>query len=165
MGEDRETLSREYGRVFAFFRRRTGDADRAADLTQEVFLGAARALRNGRAHVPPEALLFQIAERRFIDYARRQKRHAPAIPLDLAPEVAAPARYPISVARALRRALGRLPPESRQILVWKLIEGRSFREIGERAGASEPACRMRFRRGLAALRTELEKEGIGDENG
>jgi RNA polymerase sigma-70 factor (ECF subfamily) len=160
VGDQAETLSLQYGRVLAFLRRRTGDPDRAAELTQEVFLGAARALANGRT--PEDALLFRIAQRRFVDHVRRLSRQPESVSIDSVPELAAPTRYPTAVARALRRSLGRLSDQQQEILVLKLFEGRSFAEIAARLGANEPACRTRFRRALIALRSELVQEGVGD---
>ena len=42
----------------------------------------------------------------------------------------------------------------------KLIEGCSFAEIASLIGVSEAAAKMRFQRGLAAVRRELERQGI-----
>ena len=42
----------------------------------------------------------------------------------------------------------------------RLLEGRSFAEIGDALGVTEEACRMRFMRGLEQLRTDFEKEGL-----
>jgi DNA-directed RNA polymerase specialized sigma24 family protein len=43
----------------------------------------------------------------------------------------------------------------------KLIEGCSFAEIASLVGATEAAVKMRFQRGLRALREDLELQGIG----
>jgi RNA polymerase sigma-70 factor (ECF subfamily) len=164
VGDQAETVSRQYARIFAFLRRKTGDADRAAELTQEVFLGAARALEARGRETADDALLFRIAQRRFVDHARRLGRRPRSISLEDAPQVAAPGRYPATIAQALRSALGRLSPEQRQLVAWKLFEGRSFADIAARTGATEPACRTRFRRALVALRTALEEEGFDHED-
>jgi DNA-directed RNA polymerase specialized sigma24 family protein len=42
----------------------------------------------------------------------------------------------------------------------KVFEGRSFAEIAVEVGATEEACRMRFSRGLASLRRQLERRGV-----
>ncbi|HEV8468986.1 MAG TPA: sigma factor-like helix-turn-helix DNA-binding protein, partial [Candidatus Limnocylindria bacterium] len=61
---------------------------------------------------------------------------------------------------ALRWALTALPARQRQAVVLRLIEGRSFAEIAQRSGSTEAACKMRFARGIAAVRACLEEEGI-----
>ena len=52
-----------------------------------------------------------------------------------------------------------MPDDQRRVVVWRLLEGRPFAEIAARLGTSEEACRMRFVRGLRALREEFEREG------
>lgn len=42
----------------------------------------------------------------------------------------------------------------------RLLEGRSFAEIGDALGVTVEACRMRFMRALEQLRTDFEKEGL-----
>jgi DNA-directed RNA polymerase specialized sigma24 family protein len=69
-------------------------------------------------------------------------------------------RYGGQVAVALRAALTALPATQREVVVLRLVEGRSFAEIAERLGATEAACKMRFLRGLASVRDVFEKEGI-----
>ena len=75
-----------------------------------------------------------------------------------------PAReYGSDVAHAIHDAIAQLPHEQRRVVCLKLIEGCSFAEIASLTGASEAAAKMRFQRGLAALRTELERQGIEPE--
>jgi RNA polymerase sigma factor (sigma-70 family) len=81
------------------------------------------------------------------------------IPLEAAHEVRA--REDSShLASALRTAIAALPQGQRDVVVLKLIEGRSFAEISRRLHTSPAACKMRLVRALEALRDELEKEGI-----
>jgi DNA-directed RNA polymerase specialized sigma24 family protein len=44
-----------------------------------------------------------------------------------------------------------------RVIALKLFDGLSFAEIAVRLDSSEEACKMRFSRGLAKLRTELER--------
>ncbi len=69
---------RHYGHVYRYIRRRTGDHERAEDLTQEVFAAAAVALPDfsGRAD-SPLPWLYTVAKRRFADEARRRQREVP----------------------------------------------------------------------------------------
>src|SRR5438105_9545325 len=137
MGDFAETAAQQYGRIFAFFRRRTDDPLRAEELTQEVFAGAAKALQGrGAVGYPLEALLFTIAKRRFADYVRHAGRAPHVVPLDEASSESVVDVYPSSIARSLRAAMGRLSRDQRQVIVWKLLEGRSFAEIARRSGAS-----------------------------
>jgi RNA polymerase sigma factor (sigma-70 family) len=152
-----EAFRRHYGQVYRFVRRRSVSASDAEDVTAEVFADAAAALaRFGPGATPVLAWLYTVAHRRLVDEARRRAR-AP----ELATERYRLEEYGASIAAALRRAIASLPDTQRTVVVLKLIEGRSFREIAERVDASEGACKMRLARGLERLRDELEKEGIG----
>jgi RNA polymerase sigma-70 factor (ECF subfamily) len=153
---------RHHAQIYRYLRRRTGDADRAEDLPQEVFADAAAALGNGDWQ-PASMLawLHTIAQRRFADEARRRRYPASGILADdVLEDVPAP-EYGEDLARALLDALSRLSPGQRQVVVMKLLRGSSFSDIASMLGVTEPAAKMRFQRALAALRRDLEQQGIG----
>jgi DNA-directed RNA polymerase specialized sigma24 family protein len=54
-----------------------------------------------------------------------------------------------------RAAIAALPETQRTVVVMKLLRGLSFAEIAGHVGTSEGACKMRFARGLEALRERL----------
>ena len=143
-----------YGQVYRYLRRRTNDPDRAEDLAQQVFADAAAALPDFGPDAPsPLAWLYTVAQRRFADEARRRGRD---------PEPAAePVEYPEELTGTLVAAFGRLPEDQRAVLALKLIRGARFKEIAATLGIGEGAAKMRFSRALAALREELEHEGVG----
>jgi RNA polymerase sigma-70 factor (ECF subfamily) len=145
---------RHYRQLYGFVRRRTASDVEAEDVVAEVFADAAAALERFRPGATPVlAWLYTVARRRLADEARRRSR-MPAL------AVAEPLEYGPDVAGAIRRALEALPHGQRQVVVLKLIEGWSFREIADRVGATEAACKMRFSRALERLRDELEQEGV-----
>jgi RNA polymerase sigma-70 factor (ECF subfamily) len=147
---------RHYGQVYRYLRRRTHDHDRAEELAQRVFADAAAALADLDEETPVLAWLYTVAARRFVDEARRAARIRV---VELHDDVAAVEHGP-SVARAIAAALAQLPGEQRDVVVAKLVAGRSFAEIARAAGASEAACKMRFLRGLERVRDLLRAEGI-----
>jgi len=150
-------VRRHYGQIYRFVRRRTHDHDHAEELTQQVFADAAASL--GSSSSPMLALLYTIAKRRFADEVRREVRSRT---VELAAVPAPEGReYGRDVAAALAAAFGRLPEAQRQVAVLKLVRGARFAEIGRMLGVTEAAAQMRFVRALQALRTELEREGIG----
>jgi len=142
-----------YGQVYRYLRRRTHDSDRAEDLAQQVFADAAATLPDFGPDAPsPLAWLYAVAQRRFADEARRRARD----PVTTAEPVA----YPEELTGTLVAAFGRLPEEQRTVLALKLIRGARFSEIAATLGIGEGAAKMRFARALAALREELEREGV-----
>jgi len=154
---------RHYAQIYRFVRRRSASDEQAEDVTQAVFADAAAA--RGRLR-PDRPLLLgwlhRVARRRLADEARRNARTpSNVLPLEFVRELPAADRlWSAQSASALRKAIGRLPQGQRDVVVLKLIEGRSFAEIGERLNTSPAACKMRLVRALEALRDELEKEGI-----
>jgi RNA polymerase sigma-70 factor, ECF subfamily len=145
---------RHYGHVYRFVRRRTGDHDRAEELTQQVFADATAGLRDCAS--PTLAWLYTVAKRRFADEVRRNARGSAIA--EVAPREAR--EYGPDLAAALSAALARLPEGQRQVAVLKLVRGARFGEIGRMLGVSEAAAKMRFVRALEALRAELEQEGV-----
>ena len=146
---------RHYRQVFRFVRRHSASPEDAEDVTAEVFASAIAGLHERRSGAPPVlAWLYTVARRRLADEARRRARaerlHVAAVPSEYGPDV----------ARALAQSLRRLPEAQRRVVAMKLIEGRTFREIADRLGTTEGACKMRLARGLERLRDELEKEGV-----
>jgi RNA polymerase sigma-70 factor, ECF subfamily len=152
---------RHYADVYRFVRRRTETDDAAEEIAQSVFAQAAARLdpeREGAA--PLLAWLYTVAQRRLVDAARVQARRGPVLRLEEPYPAAGQPRYGSAVAKTLRGALAGLPPEQRDVVVLRLLEGRSFAEIAEQLDATEAACKMRFRRGLAYVRDAFEQEGI-----
>jgi RNA polymerase sigma-70 factor (ECF subfamily) len=145
-----------YGQVYRYLRRRTGDDGRAEELAQQVFADAAAALPDFGPDAPsPLAWLYTVAHRRFVDEARRRARDAS---LEEAPE---PSEYGEELTSLLTTTFERLPYDQRTVLALKLLRGLRFREIATTLGIGEGAAKMRFLRALAALREELEREGVG----
>jgi RNA polymerase sigma factor (sigma-70 family) len=146
---------RHYGDVYRFVRRRTPSWADAEDVTAEVFADAAKALDEFEPGATPVlAWLYTVARRRLADEARRRAGAPPPV------VVREEREYGPDVTAALRAAISALPGTQRSVVVLKLVEGCSFREVAERLELTEPACKMRFSRALERLREELEKEGV-----
>jgi RNA polymerase sigma factor (sigma-70 family) len=149
-----------YRKVFRFVRRRVGSAEDAEDVTQEVFANAAALLESTERDSPTLAWLYTVARRRIVDELRRRDR-ARAVSLELVEDPAAPDDgYGEQVAQVLDVALASMPEGQRRVVLGRLLQGRSFVDLGGELAVSEDACRMRFMRGLQHLREEFEKEGL-----
>lgn len=125
-----------------------------------MFLAAVAALGEARLRETetPLAWLYTVARRRLIDRLRRESTRTLSTS---EPTGVVDAGYGESLASALLASLKELDGGQRQVIVMKLFEGRPFREIGAELGVSEQACRVRFSRGLAALRDQLREKGVG----
>ena len=149
-----EAFRRHYGQLFRYIRRRTPDDFEAEDVTQAVFADAAQRLGDFKPGASPVlAWLYTVAQRRLADRARRlAQQHASLREIERTRLAAAEGAYGAEVAAALREAIAALPETQRTVVAMKLLRGLPFAEIAERVGTSEGACKMRFARGLAALR-------------
>ena len=119
------------------------------------------------------AWLARIADREIVDrvdYHHRQRRDAGReVPLDDQPALTARVRSVLSQviideqasaeAAALEAALDSLTEAHRQIILLRMFEELSFREIGQRFGRSEDACRMLLARAMTALTLTLAGPG------
>lgn len=153
-GSAEQAFRRHYRDVYWFVRRRSASADEAEEITADVFAAAVAGLdRFEPGPTPVLAWLYTVARRRLVDEARRRGRSLEGID-------APPAEYGPDVAVALRAAIQRLPENQRAVVVLKLVHGWSLREIAEREGCSEPACKMRLSRALDRLRLDLERQGV-----
>jgi RNA polymerase sigma-70 factor (ECF subfamily) len=157
-----QTLRRRYGEIYRYVRRRSRSDSDAEDVTQDVFADAARALGTAEpGEGPPVAWLYVVAQRRLIDRTRQQERRREVLGdavLELVTEP--PSEYGARVTEALRSGIARLPDLQRQVVLMKLVQGRSFAEIASVLDATEGACRMRFLRGLEQLRALLEEQEV-----
>jgi RNA polymerase sigma factor (sigma-70 family) len=161
MSADIAHWERRYEAIYRFVRRRTS-REEAEDLTQETFAAAVKALGDARSteDAPPLAWLYTVARRRLIDRLRREQHYSLVVESAIPASSVDERQYGPSIVRALLAGLRELDEQQRQVVVLKLFEGRPFAEIAEIVGVSDEACRARFSRGLAALRTHLSKEGV-----
>jgi RNA polymerase sigma-70 factor (ECF subfamily) len=157
------------GRLLAIIRLRMGRDLRARlesrDILQNTLLKSFQHLDQfeGGDGASLVAWLARIAENEIrdqADFQHRQRRDVAAgVSLDdsHAPQLVARVRSALSQAvlgeeaERLERALERLEPDHREVIVLRKLEELSFKEIGARLGRSEDACRMLLARALTAL--------------
>lgn len=110
------------------------------------------------------AWLFAIARNAIHDH-RRLTMGRRLIPLEAADDIPEPRAGPeeLAVERerydTVRRAFEVCTPEQRDALALRYLAELSFAEVAGALGKSEPAAKMLVRRGLDAIRDELEREG------
>ena len=161
LAEDFATLYRRYeDPMLAFFLRRTGDAELAADLTAETFAAAL----GSRSHFDPErgaaaAWLFGIARHllarslergRVDDDARRRLGMEPLVLSDEALERV----LELSDQPALR-ALDALAADQRAAVSGRILGEREYRDLARELQCSESVVRQRVSRGLRSIRSRL----------
>lgn len=150
-------------RVRRFLRHQLGDGDLAEELLQRTFVKMIEALpRYETRGLPFAAWVFRIARNAVIDH--RRTAH-PAIPLDRTLDRPSDRGDPVTAAErvqdreTLRAALDALPPDQRQVLVWRFFAELSPAETAVLMGRSNGAVRILQHRALVSLRQILEPAG------
>jgi RNA polymerase sigma-70 factor (ECF subfamily) len=146
--------------VQAYFARRVGDRETAADLAAETFASALIARRRFvPGDTPAAGWLYTIAARRLVDSYRRgavdrRTREIVASERAVAGQHATPESS--AIAADLDSGLLRhLPPDQRQAVAARVLEGRDYDEIASELGTSEASIRQRVSRGLSTVRRPL----------
>jgi RNA polymerase sigma-70 factor (ECF subfamily) len=168
-------LARVQGRVLRFGMKMCGDPEDAREVLQETLIAVARSVRDFAGASSLSTWLYKIAHS-FCIKRRRTSKFAPAqvvsLDRDASREVAGlrdPARAPDEtlLARELERALAEafatLPPEQREVLLLRDVEGLSAGEVAEVLGTSAEAVKSRLHRARVALRARLAPLLRGEE--
>jgi RNA polymerase sigma-70 factor (ECF subfamily) len=144
-------------RIYGLALWRTGSAEDAGDVVQEVFLRIVEGRSRLGSVKEPFPWLLGLAHHVAIDVARRSKRRA-TIPLDSVPFLAAAERdhaSPIDAAR-VSRLLARLPAAQRDAIYLRHFEECTFEGIGRITGVPTFTAASRYRLGIGKLRRLLE---------
>jgi RNA polymerase sigma-70 factor (ECF subfamily) len=168
---DARALAALYSRyelpIYNFLARYTGNRELAQDLLQETFTRVWCAahqfdLKSGRF----KAWLYKIAlnltrsemakkryAHHYLDVSEIKPEEEPAHEGAESPEAAA---LENDLGRTLAKALGKLSPALREIIVLKHYQQLKFREIAEMTQTPEGTLKARFHRALAQLKELLE---------
>lgn len=165
-----------WGSIQVYLVRLVGDAEAAADLTQETFYRAYKALLrwpSGR-DLQFKPWLYKIATNRAITYSQAQKRRRwlsldflkgqpedsgphPAWQLDNSP---GPVDFTLAAeaSRQVVATLNRLPKDQAAMLLLRFYHDLSIEEIGQVLGLNANAVRARIHRARLAFRRNFKAE-------
>lgn len=148
-------------RVYRHIYYRVSNKADAEDLTQQVFMKAWQAI--GRYKKTTSlflAWLIRISHNLVIDFYRSKKSEAH---IDFNIVATKTKTDPAHLAEVqfsqqeIRQAINRLNGDQQQVILMRFIEDFSYTEIAAALGKSEGAIRVILHRGLAKLKTILEK--------
>lgn len=151
-----------HGPVFRYLLARLGNRSEAEDMASEVFVEAARRVRDfdggGAAFA---GWLFTIARHDLLDRGRaRRRRVVEPVPdppdLETSPDPAEDVLERLDAER-VREALERLTDDQREVVLLKFAAGLSNKEAAEATGKPIGAVKSLQHRGLGALRRVLEE--------
>lgn len=133
-----------YADLLRFLVRRTGDADRAADIAQDTYFKLAAIQPESRVIENQRAYIYRVAGNLAIDTLRRDGKDAAWLTGD-GPDASiadpAPSQERSAIAtdrlRKVEEALETLPPKARLALMLFRIDGLSHAEIAARLNVSD----------------------------
>lgn len=156
------------GRVHALCLRMTGSRQRAAELTQDVFVQIWRRLSTWRGESALSSWIHRLTVNLVLSNVRGEQRRLkhessemsgsdetdepmPSTPVG----VTRPAR--VIEAIDLERAIATLPPGARTVFVLHDVEGYKHEEIAKMTGTAEGTCRAQLHRARRLLIEALER--------
>src|SRR3989304_4906731 len=156
-----ELYDRYATRVYRYLLYIVGESADAEDLTAQTFLKAWESIRRFKVMGRPfSAWLLRIAHNLAANQARRsQQGRATEKNWPLAPVASSPdeAQEECLRRKLLTRALSRLPPEQREVIVLRFIQGLGHREVAGILGKTVTASRALQYRALVSLRAHLRQ--------
>jgi len=158
--------------VYHLALRTVGNPEDAADMTQEAFLRAYRAIGSFRGDSKLSVWLYRLTQNVCIDFLRSRGRR-PTVSLTVENEADEVQELDVADDRfdpeeqyqrkalrdAVRRGLDALPEEYRAILVLREINGLSYAEIGEQLQLEEGTVKSRLFRARKKLCEFLQRDG------
>ena len=149
-------LGRHEAAVFHYLTRLVADRDLAEDLAQECWLRVWRARHSYQPEAAFRTWLFTVARRLALDHAKAPR--LPSVPLteetaEAMPGASGPCESAIAGAldRAISDALGRLPPEQREAVVLRDMEGMAYADIAQITDCPLGTVKSRINSGRARL--------------
>lgn len=149
--------------IFRFIYFRVQSREEAEDLVQTVFLKVFRSLPNfHEQNASPLAYFYTVARNAIIDYWRKKKSVSLEDYEEMAENILDDKADPfeslerLASAKILRKALGVLTDEQREVIVLKFINELSNKEIAQLISKNEGAIRQIQCRALKAMRDFLK---------
>jgi RNA polymerase sigma-70 factor (ECF subfamily) len=158
VGAFEELVSRYDRRLAYFVRTALGHGHDAEDVMQEVWLDVHRGLPRLADAGALAAWLYRVARDRASRHRRGRGRPAMPLPEDDIAAEPADEEFTAEDAAAVREALRVLPPEHREVLTLRFLEGMTYDEIARVVDRPLGTVRSRLYHAKRALRRALEAE-------
>ncbi len=150
-----ELFERYRDAVFGYFRRRLADAARAEELAQETFLAVLRAVTRYEPRATFRTYIYGIASIQLLAERRKGAQRSAIFDLSSSDPPDLPNPGDPQAAVEIRRALEKLDPQDREVLMLREYEQLSYAEIAALQRAPVNTVRSRLFRARQALKDLL----------
>ncbi|WGD34430.1 sigma-70 family RNA polymerase sigma factor [Olleya sp. YS] len=164
-------ITRHKQRIYSFIYSKVYDRDVTEDVFQDTFIKVIRTLKRGKYNEEGKFLpwVMRIAHNLVIDYFRKNKRMPK---FDNSGEFnifsvisdsslnAEKTMVKEQVEADVRRLIEELPEDQKEVLMMRMYNDMSFKEISERTGVSINTALGRMRYALINMRKVIEKHNI-----
>jgi RNA polymerase sigma-70 factor (ECF subfamily) len=164
-------IKRHQSKIFGFIYSKVGDRDLSDDIFQDTFIKVIRTLKSNAYNEEGKFLpwVMRIAHNLIVDHFRRNKK------MPLYRETEEFSIFSImtddtltienklisdQVAKDLRQLVEELPADQKEVLMMRLYQDMSFKEISEATGVSINTALGRMRYALMNLRKVIDKHQI-----
>lgn len=153
-----EIYDRMFKKIYRFIYFKTFHKETAEDITSQVFM---KILDKMHSYKPEKgkfsSWVYRIAQNKVIDYYRTRKT---ATNIDDVWDLADSTDVAIDVENRQKleevyQYLKKLKPQQREIIVMRVWQELSYREIADILGKSEASCKVAFGRSIAKLRESI----------
>lgn len=167
-----EILIKRYKqRIYSFIYSKVYDRDIAEDVFQDTFIKVIRTLKRGKYNEEGKFLpwVMRIAHNLVIDYFRKNSRmpkfqnNGDFDIFSVLRDTSLNAEKRIikeQVEEDVRRLIEELPVDQKEVLVMRMYQDMSFKEISERTGVSVNTALGRMRYALINMRKVIDKHNI-----
>ncbi len=148
-------FDRYHRKLFDFFIRMTGSREVSEDLVQDVFFRILKYRGTFRPGSRFTTWMYHIARNARIDHLHKHKREyyfEDTLLEAMSPSVAPEDLGKKQQAVMLRRALGQLPEEKREVLILSRFQNMKYDQIGEIMGCDTGTVKVRVFRAVQELR-------------
>ncbi|WP_223034314.1 RNA polymerase sigma factor [Hanstruepera marina] len=164
-------ITRHKQRVYSFIYSKVFDRDVAEDIFQDTFIKVIRTLKHGKYNEEGKFLpwVMRISHNLVIDYFRKNNR-MPKFSntgdfniFSVLSDSSLDAEKSIiksQVEKDVRRVIEELPEDQKEVLVMRMYNEMSFKEISEKTGVSINTALGRMRYALINMRKIIDKHNI-----
>jgi RNA polymerase sigma-70 factor (ECF subfamily) len=137
-------IKKYQSRIYGFIYSKIADRDLVDDIFQDTFMKVIKTLKSQSYNEEGKFLpwVMRIASNLIIDHYRKNKRMNEQVENDL------------------RKIIERLPDDQKEVLIMRIYQDLSFKEISEVTGVSINTALGRMRYALANIRKVVEKNQI-----